>query len=360
VRSGSICGRASLGGVIAFALCPAIVEAGNSVAPEPYSMTAAQQVLRVADSIQDFRDVFAENHETALAKYGTEAARARFRELDRWLWYGVPPRFGWAFFVNLSVVAFAPPDGDVNLVGFFNPWCDAVLITAWRGAGAGAPRIFDAEVIASEWLRDGASLDETRPAWLLREGFRPLSAVRLTAETIARFESRFAPGRRADWRRSLPRLSDPAALTRTNYLSVAGRLITTLSSVRDFVTARDDQGRRLGAVREALARVQEQGAAGNGAALARSAKMSLPAMEAAAAAIPAAAWKRLVVAFAVQAKDGTLVLMVPRDAPGLVLSFFFRTESGPSVSLTRMDVLMVQAFLEQVRAPATRRGKGAP
>jgi hypothetical protein len=353
-------GPAILGAALALALSPAIGAAGPPKGPTPEPRAGERQLLRVADAIPGFREALLVDHEEALAKYGTASARARFRELDRWLWYGLEARFGWAFFTNLSVVAFAPPDEHVNLVGFFNPWCDAVLVTAWQGSGTDQPQLFDAEVIAGEWLRDGAPLDEPRPAWMLKEGFRPLNAVRLSAETIASFETRFTPGHRADWRRSLSKLADPATRERTNYLSVAGRLIGTFSSVRDFVRARKGSDRRLDAVRAALSRLQEEGAAGRGGAVARSAKASLPGMEAAVAAIPPSAWKRLVAAAVVQANDGCLVLMVPRDGPGLVLSLFFRDDRAAPASLTRVDVLMVQAYLEQGRTPAAGRARSVP
>lgn len=115
--------------VVVTALCaqPSPPQRDPPGSPAASVDSVQQAALLVASS--RFKLLAADSYPRALFEFATPAAVARFRDLDATTWTATDPGFGWSFFLGTSVQAVATPVSGTNLVAYYNPWSDVLLLT---------------------------------------------------------------------------------------------------------------------------------------------------------------------------------------------------------------------------------------
>ncbi len=114
----------------------------------------AIQLKRVLRAASRFQRTVLTDYSMALDQYATKDGRKKFEVLNKHLWADTEPPVGWFFFMNVSMVTMAGVQGEKPLIVFYNPWCDAFLITVWE-ARKDRPQtqMVDVEMVKGDWIR---------------------------------------------------------------------------------------------------------------------------------------------------------------------------------------------------------------
>ena len=215
--------------------------------PEPLPLLSKDEPIGAA--VTRFRDFALADYRQALQALATRQARQRFADFDRHVWRDLRPETGWSWFFNTSVMAAGGTDEHFALVGYYNPWCDVLLVTEWDRTTR--TTLSDAELIAGDWLRTRNTFPRRpSPGWLRGPAFRPAALAMTMAESVDAFQTVFAGATRDNWRGRLAGLDQRRAIEEINYPCVRALLTGALRRVEEFYAPRRDEEEQLTALRE--------------------------------------------------------------------------------------------------------------
>jgi hypothetical protein len=306
-----------------------------------------------------FRTVARTDYEKALLAFSRDKGRHKLWAIDKGFWAPEQSQWAWNIYFSSAVHILGGRRGDSGIVGFYNPYCDAFLLTVWAPSGSGYSLV-DAEMVMGDWVRiDNAALDPV-PLWLREKIHRPAALGLAVAESILAFERVFDGVSRDKWRSALPILQNDDALYDLNYPALAVILNQHLINVGAIADPTSKES-ALTACRELAQQLLEQASQGNiGPGLAKAVN-TLPETAATLKALKPEWFKSLRVSGVLTDPGGTLIFLTSRDQTSAGLSLFFG--GGPKeYRLQRVDLIDFQYFYNQLKfarhgAKATKGGR---
>jgi hypothetical protein len=287
-----------------------------------------------------FQEVARTDYAKALLAYTKNKGIEKLHTIDSTLWEPEQSQIAWMLFFNSAIRVPAGLGSVSPLIGYYNPYSDVFLITAW------APeddlyKIVDAELLMGDWVRKEDSELDIVPLWL-RETTYPPEAIGLgVARSVQAFEDAFAQASSSDWRHELPILEEPDALQDLNYPLAALMMVNQQINVIDFSNPEpeDQQTMRL---RDLTVSTIDM--AGNGAIeyLLTSAKDTSEAVGHLLRNFPPDWFSTLKVASVVNASDGSLV-MLSSTGKNASLALFFK-EEDTILKMNRIDLVDYQNY----------------
>ena len=299
-----------------------------------------QAVLTAA---YDFRWLAAAHYARALSTYSDPALCARFESDNGRIWPATDPRLGWAYFFNTSIMVMGGSFNNTVTVGFYHPWSDVMLITAWWSPAGAAPRLYDTEIVTGDFIRRGGQppFSTLRP-WMRKNEYRPVGAGLATAETVRDFEYYFksVQPNASGWRSVIPGLADEKIRSANNY-SAGAMLMANLGELSGLLDPKDDAGRAL---REKFNRLINDAMGGDLREL-TGAPQSTPEAKTALAELRPAYLRRFLPAAFIGGKQKSLIMLTRADNPDLYLALVFKSAGG-AWSLERADLLSFRKFYD--------------
>jgi len=261
----------------------------------------------------------------------------------------------WMHFLGAAVQVMGGRQGDFGLVGYYNPYCDAFLITAWDQR-SGLPQIVDAEMLMGDWVRNDNDILDPTPLWLREVIHRPLALGLSVAESLISFERVFDGATPSDWRTKLPILRNEEVLHNFNYPGLALMLNQHLIGINALLDA-DAKDPALVACRQLAARVFEEAAGGRIATSLSTATDTLPDTTTTLLGTPPDWFKELKVAAVRTGTDGVLLFFSPAGRTTASLSLYF-SGTPERYTLRRVDLVDYQTFYNRLKYHQYETAKG--
>lgn len=318
----------------------------------PAQPTASPQPAANAESIAAavirFRQLALIDAPQAIEAFCTPEARMHFGRFDKRVLAELEPETAWSYFFSTGITAAAAGPRQA-VVGFYNPWCDAVLLTYWQQGGRFA-QIIDAELVAGDWLRTrGAFSSPPMPGWVRAGGYLPATLAKTVAETACAVETTFAGATPEDWRSKLPGLDDMKFIQQVDDPYVALLLIDVLQKVEKFYGPRRDEDARLTSLRRQTAEALKLAAAGKIDELLARTKTPPPVAEILKA-TPAEAFASLLVVDYLIAEDASIVFLAPQENPDYCLCLVMAGQKlgeATTIELIAYDAVVTKWKQEQ-------------
>jgi len=337
------------------AVCAA-AQPGAAIAAEKPGGEAADTSATLVTSVQKFRADIQKNYPAAVKTHADPGARKKFRALDAALWRTMPPQAAWAYFFSASLVTVGNLGGGSPVAGFYNPWCDLYLVTAWR-IERGAARMTDAEILVGDVARNrGKPPFELMPAWLVGEKFKPLAVGKAAAESILAFEKLFpANASLADWRAALPAIKDEKFLRKTNYPAASLKYFISAQNAYQLSAPYDGEKEIMGVLRGGVSQGIELAAGGEFDRLFAMADETEPSAQTALRKMPAEEFNGLRPVAYYLGPDGGVAFMVPENGAGYFMSFIVKHDRGQPAAegggLKRLDIVPYAGMYEYYATP---------
>lgn len=302
-----------------------------------------------------FKTVAASDFEKALLMFCRAKGLQKMSAIDKGFWSGEQSQWAWNLFFSSAVHVPGGPRGDSGLVGYYNPFSDAFLLTEWASDGK-IRTLVDAEMLMGDWLRNDTDVLDPVPLWLRGKVHRPVALGLAVAETVLAFERVFAAAPRGKWRARLPILQNDGALYDINYPALAVMLNNHLINV-GAIADRETKDSALTVCRDQAGKVIEQASRGNVDTVFSKAANTLPETSAALKGIRPEWFTRLRVSGVLTDPEGTLILLTPRYDANPALSLFFAGDPKGH-ALERADLIDYQTFYNQLKFARHAAGAG--
>jgi hypothetical protein len=274
------------------------------------------------------------------------SGRVCLTAIDKALWDAQQSQFAWMVFFNSAVRVYAGRQGRFPLVGYYNPYSDTMLITAWA-MDRKIPFIVDADLLMGDWIRDRSADLDAIPSWLRDPMHRPVALGLSVARTLLAFERVFADSDAQNWRTALAILQQPEALADLNYPGAALMMNSHLLNVLNF-SYPEPKDRAFQTCRKlTLETLQTAGRDGLDALL-RQADHTPSDMQDGLRRIPKPWFGGLKVCGALIDGEGCLVLLSPADQTSASLSLFFGVSNG-QYRIKRIDYIDYRHFYNQFK-----------
>lgn len=291
----------------------------------------------------------------AMLTHASADGRERLNAIDTTLWEPQQSPLGWMLFFNSAVRVHSGKPGRFPVVGYYNPFSDMVLITAWKKDKA-LYRIVDAEMVMGDWLRDRSADLDVVPLWLRERVHRPVALGASVAETLTAFERVFAAADADNWREKLKILRSPEALDRINYPGAALMLNDHMLGVLDFSNPEDDHT-PFAICRRLTVEVMEAAGRGEIKSFLRQADHTPGETAQALGALGGQWYAPMKVAAALSDPEGCLVLLSSPEQTNGSLCLYF-AQSSNRFHLKRIDFVDYQQFYGQLRYKRSQQEKG--
>lgn len=304
------------------------------------------RLQKLVPAILDFRQMSLFDYRKALQQYATPETIKHFDTIDKKIWGMRPAKDGWSYFMTVSAYVFGGIKGDKPIVGFYNPWVDLFLITAWE-VHDDTVRMIDAELLTGDLLREGKTIN-TVPHWLRINQFKPAALGLSVAASIQSFEKHFPVEPISDWRKKPRALSRKLARKNIDYSTAAQMLVDNFSVVLRFHCALKDENPRITSARSRMKEFVKKASAGQIEQLIKAAAGTMAEQRKVLEQLPPSWYKELNVVSAVVSDRATLVFLAPTYSPGACLSLLLKGEPQTQ-KIVRIDFVYYQGIYEYVQ-----------
>ncbi|MCP3899389.1 MAG: hypothetical protein GY707_06725, partial [Desulfobacteraceae bacterium] len=184
-----------------------------------------------------FKQTAITDYAKAILTVSTEQGMEKLHHIDTAIWKATQSQIGWALFFNSAVKVYVGDNVKTPVVGYYNPYNDLFLITAWS-ENQGIYKISDAELLMGDFIRNENDTLDVIPFWLRGKMHRPEALGRSVALSLLAFEKVFNETTSDTWRTRLPALTNPDHLNGINYSLAALRLNEHLINIISFSYAK--------------------------------------------------------------------------------------------------------------------------
>lgn len=191
---------------------------GCGRAPNPLSLPLLMKRLPA------FRAGICQDADKTLAAWATPSARKKMAAIAVVLGGAMEKEnegVVWKWFFGTSVANITALDPATQLVGFYNPWSDLLLVTQWEKLDNKNPQITDAEILMGDFVRapDLEGPPDVRPHWLRNERLPPpLSILFSTGQATRSFLELYQDAVRSphprEWRQRIAALGKAKTVER--------------------------------------------------------------------------------------------------------------------------------------------------
>lgn len=166
---------------------------------------AAGELLN--SGLAEFRELARSSPQFAVESFGERSVRRKFKELSEVLGGAKTAETNWAWFFASAVYSPLFADAETAIAMFYNPWCDAALLTRWTWSDKKGNRLLDTDLVTGDYIRSaGSGSSESVPFWR-RNPMPPYGSVPLqTVRTVGAFQKYYAEGgalRAPNWKKGL-------------------------------------------------------------------------------------------------------------------------------------------------------------
>lgn len=305
--------------------------------------THQERLARLVLAAGVFKSRVVEDAQAAWASYATPLARRRAEALGDYVAVDLPRAQTWGWLLGGACFAIGREREPEPVIGFYNPWCDVVLLTTWGEEGARFS-ITDLELLPGDTLRADTLPVPLLPPWRRGGDPPPLALGRAAAETVRAFERAFPSDSFGSWRRHLPSTLRREGGSRAALAGAGLRIAGGLRGPEKFLHAAHTEGAGLARCRAELERCLRLARGGQAAALLAGATRSEPEVARRLAALPPAGWARLQLAGVTAGPDGVVVFLARVNGPPGAIALTILDREGRA-ALARADVIDFAAFL---------------
>lgn len=298
--------------------------------------------------VTEFQELAIDDYRVALSRYGNDVARGRFVDLDELLWSEVPATIGWGYFFNVSVSVFAGVGGERPLVGFYNPWSDLFLVTAWE-LDEESPSLVDAGILMGDVVRRGGEPPfGYTPLWVRPKLFRPAAVGLAVVDSVTAFEELFPGTGIRDWRSRLPHVAEAGSHYRENLEGARLLLLQHLNNIAQLVSPQAGEDPSLTTLRSLAEITVTLGAKGRIEEVLAVAGETTPPVRQALRYLASDAYGKLKPVGYYLGRDGGYVFLAPQANPGTFFSVMAEWQEDEVGEIGRIDVVHYAGLYEAV------------
>jgi hypothetical protein len=312
-----------------------------------------QRLTPLMYSADRFKEVASTDYVKALLTFTTESGMQQMDLIDSILYENEQSQLSWMLFFNSAVHIIGGKAGDFPLIGYYNPYSDTLLITAWVKVD-GLYKIVDAEMIMGDWVRDRSEALDYTPQWLREPRHRPAELGLSLARTMLAFERVFGNAEIKDWRSHLKILKSPKLLLDINYPAVAVMTNNHLLNVLGFSNP-ERSDHRLHSCNRLTGEHVTLAISGDIGRTLSMADSTLSDTAQTLKSIPSEWFSSLKVANALTDNEGCLVMLSPTKNTTASISIFFKG-SGQTLSPQRIDLIDYQQFYNRLKYARMQEG----
>nr|WP_320050424.1 hypothetical protein [uncultured Desulfuromonas sp.] len=292
-----------------------------------------------------FKTLAQQDFPLAIMTFADTRALAELHEIDQTLWSPEQSIPGWALFWAGAVQLQVPPTAQCSVVGFYNPFDDTILLTAWqKQKNDDLFHIVGAELLMGDWLRTATSEFDLAPKWLRHKAFLPTMLGLSVAETICAFEHVFSNTAMTSWRSALPVLN-PAFDKQLNYHSVTMMLNDHFLNALEFNSPADDN-LTVQTCNKLTAELLSAAEEGRLTRLLPYADLTLPNTLRRLESVPSQWYRGLQTSYYLQTDSGCQVYLTSPESGANCLVFSFQGQDE-RLRLRRVDLVDYQFFYEE-------------
>lgn len=318
----------------------------NKATAQTVTAASVQRHFRnFIQTVQVFRQLCIEKQDMGWRQFATVEVQGKAKELAGRLWPEDTTGEGWTYFFSLSATSIARLSETNPVVGFYHPWSDVWLITAWQTTPEFI--ITDIEIVPGEWLRNsGRPPFNLEPDWLRDQGFRPEILARSFALNIDHFDKRIHATANS-WRESLF-LSIPVdTFAEIRMQTASANLARAWMNVMAFYDP-EEKDTLLLQLRPAVNSILEAGGKGTLAAVLAAATGTTNETTQILRSLPASVFQQLNTVYWLADEHKVSVYLVPGTNSDFCLTLIFRRE-WPELTLERLDLLNFPEILQGIR-----------
>lgn len=333
-----------MAGIIFFITQSTTASNNNSLSKDSFK-SEIEFLTSLAVSASYFKQTAVTDYAKAIIAISTELGMENLHHIDTSIWKATQSQIGWALFFNSAVKVYAGGDVKAPVIGYYNPYNDIFLITAWS-EDEGIYKIADAELLMGDFIRNEKDALDVIPFWLRGEMHRPETLGRSVALSLLAFEKVFNKTTSDTWREKLPVLTNQDGLNEINYSFAALRLNEHLINILSFSYAKTNN-QQLESCKAATIEAIDIACNGNIDDILNTADGTLETTAKRLKEIHPEWFATLkVCAVLTNSKEG-LVLLSPTQPTNGSLTIFFK-ETHDKLQIKRIDLVDYQYFYEQM------------
>ncbi|WP_321367703.1 hypothetical protein [uncultured Desulfuromusa sp.] len=305
-------------------------------------------------SVASFKETARADYAQALLTFSKERGMAQLHKIDQLIWEAPQAQLGWMSFFNSAIVAYAGIEEKSPVVGFYNPYSDVLLITAWA-KDQDIYQIVDAEILMGDWIRrDNKDLDLI-PLWLRGSQHRPVTLGLSVAKTLLSFEEIFSAATLTNWRQKLLILNDEDLLDDVNTPSIILMMNEHLLTLLDF-SAPEEEDEFTKTCKKRASDVIKLAADNKFDTLLSVADETLPQTARHIRTYPEEWFSSLSVANVRTGPEGCLVFLSHPQQTSRNLALFFQGAKSIYLRPKRIDLIDYQFFYNELKQDPTKGG----
>jgi len=326
--------------------------ASNSVADLTETELKDRVLLMI--SVASFKETARTDYAKALLAFSREKGMEQLHNIDQSVWEAPQAQLGWMAFFDSAIVAYAGIDEKSPIVGFYNPYSDTFLITAWAKA-EDVYQVVDAEILMGDWIRrDDKDLDLV-PFWLRGNQHRPVALGLSVAKTLLSFEKIFSESTLKKWRKTLPILNEQDLLDEVNTPGITLMLNEHLLNLLNF-SAPEERDEFIKTCGSRATDVMNLAAENNFDVLLSVADETLPQTAKNIRTYPGEWFSSLKVTNVRTGPEGCLVLLAHPEQTNRNLALFFQGAKSIYLRPKRIDLIDYQFFYNELKQDPTKGG----
>lgn len=304
-----------------------------------------------------FQKIARSDYAKALLAFTKDKGLERLHIIDSTLWEAELSQFAWMLFFDAAIRIPVGRVDDPSLIGYYNPYSDVFLVTAWAPE-EGLYKIVDAELLIGDWVRKDDIEIGLIPLWLRGEKYRPASVGLSTARSILALEKTFSSATIANWRKKIEILGDDKALQELNYLPAGLMMNNHIINILDFSDPAPED-RQVKACRDQTSSIIDLASKGSIEKIFSTVKDTPEIVKDALRDIPPEWFSTLKVAAGLTSPDSCLVLLSSIEPSDGSISLYFKHSKGRT-DLLHIDLIDYQSIYDYVTVQNIKQERGGP
>ncbi len=330
---------------IAFFITQSSAVSNNKNLSGKFFTSEIEFLTSLSVSASYFKQTAVTDYAKAIITMSTEQGMEKLHHIDTAIWKETQSQIGWALFFNSAVKVYAGGNVKAPIIGYYNPYNDIFLITAWS-EDEGIYKIADAELLMGDFIRNENDTLDVIPFWLRGKIHRPEALGRSVALSLLAFEKVFNETTSDTWRKRLPVLTNQDSLNEINYSLAALRLNDHLINIISFSYAKTNN-RQLESCKAATIEAINIASNGNIDKILDAADGTLEHTAKRLKEISPKWFATLRVGAVLTNSKGGLVLLSPTQPTNGSLTISFK-ETNSKLQVKRIDLVDYQYFYEQI------------
>ncbi len=311
--------------------------------PVPKLTVEQLRLERLVTAVGHFKEDVVKDAEKAFLLFGTDAVKTKKEVIEGGIAAALPPRATWAFLIGYAFYIPVQAKTAKPGVAFYNPWCDALVLTHWRH-DRDYCRLSDLAVVSAELVRNPKrKAPGIKPGWM-RQGADnlPFALGKTSAETVRAVETCFAGEKQKELADAVPALKQPA---KARHAAVALQIAAAIRRAEALRRVDVEKTPMLFITAHHLRATMTKLTSGKTKEVLKQADKTLPAVAKVLGKLPGKWFQQLQLAAVTETGAGSQVFLTAINGPPVILVISIVVRDGRSYP-ARLDLVDLQMFCQ--------------